>query len=170
MSPAHRVVPPAPARRLGRRRRRTDLVVVHCAATPASMDVGVVEIDRWHRARGFRGVGYHFVIRRSGEVELGRPLEEIGAHARGHNDRSVGVCLVGGRGDAGGAQANFAGVQYDALWRLLGALAPIYPEAEALGHADLPNVRKDCPCFDVRAWMEARAAAGGSVRGAGATS
>lgn len=124
------------------------------------MDIGAREIDHWHRARGFREIGYHFVIRRDGEVETGRPLGEIGAHARGHNHRSVGVCLVGGRGAGGGAEANFTAAQYDALWRLLGALAPRFPDAEVLGHADLPKVRKACPCFDVRDWMESRASGG----------
>lgn len=150
---------PAPGpRSTARRRARTDLIVVHCAATPPSMDVGAREIDRWHRARGFREIGYHFVVRRNGSVEPGRRVEEIGAHARGQNHHSLGICLVGGRGEQGGAEANFTAAQYEALWRLLEGLAPRYPTADVLGHADLPGVNKACPCFDVQRWMTARAA------------
>ena len=61
-------------------RRKTDFIVVHCAATSPSMDIGLKEIDRWHRARGFLKVGYHFIIRRDGALEEGRQLHEPGVH------------------------------------------------------------------------------------------
>ena len=60
-------------------------LVVHCAATPPEMDIGAKEIDLWHRQRGWSGIGYHFVIRRDGRVEAGRPLDRPGAHAQGFN-------------------------------------------------------------------------------------
>ncbi len=161
------MTPPSPAR-ARYARKSTDFIVIHCAATPADMDVGAREIDRWHRARGFRQIGYHYVIRRGGGVEPGRPLAERGAHARGVNDRSVGVCLVGGVARNGAPQANFAPQQYDALWRLLGDLAELYPEAEVLGHSDLPDVRKACPCFDVAAWLDGRAKRRAAKRDCGA--
>lgn len=148
---------PRRARRV-QMRARTDLIVVHCAATPPDIDVGAREIDAWHRKRGFRAIGYHFVVRRGGGVEPGRGLAERGAHARGVNDRSVGVCLIGGIDAGGRPQANFTPAQYDQLWRLLADLAAIYPRARVLGHSDLPGVRKACPCFDVGAWLDTRAA------------
>ena len=77
-------------------RRKTDFIVVHCAVTSPLMDIGLKEIDRWHRARGFLKVGYHFIIRRDGTFEQGRQLHEPGAHAKGYNHRSVGICMVGG--------------------------------------------------------------------------
>ncbi|CAK1795587.1 N-acetylmuramoyl-L-alanine amidase [Vibrio crassostreae] len=71
-------------------------ITVHCSATPPQQDVDVTEIRRWHKKRGWRDVGYHFVIRRNGDVELGRPLSQTGAHVKGHNKGNIGVCMVGG--------------------------------------------------------------------------
>lgn len=137
-------------------RPKTDRVVIHCAATRPSQDIGADWIDRIHRdERGFAQIGYHFVIRRNGVVELGRGIEEIGAHARGWNHRSVGVCLVGGvREDDGETpQANYTGAQWRALQVLVLDLLRRYPDATVVGHRDLPGVAKGCPCFDVAAWL-----------------
>ena len=78
------------------KRQDTDYIIIHCSATPPSMDVGAKEIDKWHRQRGWRKIGYHYVITRDGDIQEGRELDEIGAHCRGLNSTSVGVCLVGG--------------------------------------------------------------------------
>ena len=76
--------------------RSIDFIAIHCAATPAEVDVGVREITRWHRARRFRTIGYHYVIRRDGTIEKGRPDDQRGAHEPRINSRSIAVCLVGG--------------------------------------------------------------------------
>ena len=129
-------------------RRRTDRIVIHCADTPAHMDIGAEEIRAWHRLRGFSDVGYHFVIRRNGEVERGRPENAVGAHVQGWNSRSVGICLVGGK-----PEANFTPAQWESLERLVRDLQRRYPAAEVAGHRDL-NSGKRCPCFDVRVWLD----------------
>lgn len=136
-------------------RKRTDLIVIHCSATTDKMDIGVKEIDAWHRERGFRKVGYHFVIRRNGMVELGREIDEIGAHAEGHNSNSVAICLVGGvdANDTKKAKDNFTDAQWDTLLRLVKELQEKYPTAKVLGHRDLPGVQKACPSFDVTMWL-----------------
>ena len=67
-------------------------IVVHHSA---SHDVSANEIDRWHKSRGWRGIGYHFVIRKNGNIETGRPIDQQGAHARGRNESHIGVCLAG---------------------------------------------------------------------------
>jgi hypothetical protein len=77
-------------------RETTDLIVVHCSATGPAADIGVAQITQWHKQRGFDTVGYHYVIRRNGTLETGRRESEIGAHVRGHNANSIGVCLAGG--------------------------------------------------------------------------
>lgn len=77
-------------------RKDTKYIIIHCSATPPSMDIGAKDIDRWHRAKGWLGIGYHYVIKRDGTVEMGRKLEDAGAHAEGHNHHSVGVCMIGG--------------------------------------------------------------------------
>jgi N-acetylmuramoyl-L-alanine amidase len=145
--------------------KSVDYLVVHCSATPANRDIGRAEIDNMHRQRGFRMIGYHFVIRRDGRVEIGRPETEPGAHVEGFNNRSLGICLVGGvLPDGKTAESNFTPAQYNSLASLLRSRTALYPHAEVLGHRDLsPDTNRDgkvspnewlkqCPCFDVKPW------------------
>lgn len=110
------------------------------------MDIGVKEIDRWHKQRGWSGIGYHYVIRRNGAIENGRPIEKIGAHVRGHNAYSIGICLVGGKDIF-----DFSRSQMDKLEILLYGLLDKFPNAVLLGHRDLQPA-KACPRYDVEAW------------------
>lgn len=135
-------------------RKETNHLVVHCSATPPTMDIGVKEITRWHRERGFLAIGYHFVVRRDGTVEKGRAEHLIGAHVEGHNKDSLGICLVGGVDAEGQPEDNFTPEQYAALRSLLDRLLAAYPGAEVLGHRDFPRVSKACPSFDVKAWLQ----------------
>lgn len=111
------------------------------------MDIGVKEIDEWHKARGWKSCGYHYVIRRDGKLEKGRADEEIGAHAAGHNANSIGICMVGG----GKGICNFTRQQWSQLDNVVKALTLQYPQAAVCGHRDL-NPGKQCPSFDARAW------------------
>lgn len=135
------------------KRQATNLVIIHCADTPAGMDVGAEEITAWHRQRGYLDIGYHYVIRRDGRLEVGRERDEIGAHALGRNKDSLGVCLVGGRGPGGKAENNFTPAQFAALGALLARLRAEYPEARVIGHREV-NPKKACPSFDVQAWLK----------------
>lgn len=130
-------------------------LVVHCADTYARMTkVDAREIDRWHRQRGFLRIGYHFVIKRDGTLQEApdcRPLTMIGAHVEGYNDKSIGICLVGGRGDNDQPEDNFTLDQKAELALLLEWLLKKYPKAEIVGHRDL-NPHKACPSFDVKLW------------------
>jgi N-acetylmuramoyl-L-alanine amidase len=128
-------------------------LVVHCSASPPNARVNASVIDRWHRERGFRKIGYHYVINRDGGVEVGRARDEVGAHAEGFNNSSLGICLVGGVDTKGAPENNFTKPQFASLTRLLTALRKDYPAAEVLGHRDLPNVKKACPSFDVSEWL-----------------
>jgi N-acetylmuramoyl-L-alanine amidase len=136
-------------------RTKTDYIVVHCAATPPDMDIGAAEIRRWHvENNGWRDIGYHFVIRRSGAVEVGRAIDDVGAHVAGINDRSIGVCLIGGV-DAGGQPAdNFTAAQRVSLDAVLRMLVKAYPGAVVRGHRDFAN--KACPSFDAMEWAGSR--------------
>lgn len=131
--------------------RKINRIIVHCSYTKPNQDIGRKEIDRWHRQRGFLGIGYHYVIRRDGSIETGRPLERAGAHAVGHNADSVGICMVGGKSHAGNPTNNFTEEQFESLEVLLGDLKAVYPIKEIIGHYDV-NPQKSCPCFDVRKW------------------
>lgn len=122
-------------------------IIVHCTATPRGRAVTVREIDAWHRARGFSGIGYHYVVGLDGRVMAGRTEERSGAHCLGHNARSIGVCYVGGL-DAPGRPADTRTVaQRLALHCLLSALKRLYPGVVIRGHRDF--AAKACPCFDV---------------------
>ncbi len=129
--------------------RKINLIVIHCADTYASMDIGVKEIREWHLARGFNDIGYHYVIRRDGTIESGRPLEKPGAHAAGYNSYSVGICYAGGKGKDGRPEDNRTPEQKQAMHDLVTSLKQQFPQAEVTGHRDLPGVRKACPCFSV---------------------
>jgi len=131
---------------LTKKRTSTEYIVVHCAATPSTMDIGADEIRRWHKERGWIDIGYHFVIRRDGTVEKGRDIDAIGAHVRGVNQISIGICLVG--------IDEFKVAQYESLKELIVSLLDEYPDAQVKGHRDFPNVKKECPGFDVPKWWK----------------
>lgn len=132
--------------------RRITEIIVHCAATKPSMDIGVREIDEWHRARGWMCIGYHYVIRRDGTVQKGRPEDMQGAHCSGHNKNSIGVCLVGGIDDAGQPDDNFTLAQRSALQAVLEDLTSRCPEALIYPHRYF-NKAKACPSFDVSTFL-----------------
>ncbi|PTP00073.1 N-acetylmuramoyl-L-alanine amidase [Vibrio sp. 10N.286.45.A3] len=127
-------------------------ITVHCSATPPQQDVDVAEIRRWHKKRGWRDVGYHFVIRRNGDVELGRPLSQTGAHVKGHNKGNIGVCMVGGCNADLQPEDNFTLAQRKALFGLTAALQEqfLIPDENVKGHKDW-GVNKACPVMALRA-------------------
>ena len=85
--------------------RTITLIIIHCSAVKPWQQSGVREIDRWHRAKGWKSCGYHYVVRRDGTVEVGRPVEEVGAHCLNRNRHSIGICYEGGL-DAEGRPAS----------------------------------------------------------------
>jgi N-acetylmuramoyl-L-alanine amidase len=135
---------------------KVEYLVVHCADTPPDMDIGKAEIDRWHRERGWFGIGYHKVIRRDGRIEDGRPLDQPGAHVINYNGKSIGICMVGGRkaGTKNVAEFNFTELQMASLRHLLIDLKRTFPNAKIVGHRDLQK-GKACPTFDVREYLDA---------------
>lgn len=134
-------------------------IAVHCSATTPEMNIGAAEIRKWHLAKGWSDIGYHYVIRRDGTVEAGRSLEFQGAHVEGHNHESVGLCMVGGIKPDGTPDANFTAAQYASLENLIKLLLPRYPGAVVRGHRDFPGVTKACPSFDAVAWWTHRSEA-----------
>lgn len=131
-------------------------LVVHCADTPADMDIGVKEIDMWHRQQGWLMVGYHKVIRRDGTVENGRKLDQPGAHVKNFNSQSLGVCLVGGAKRDGKKllpENNFTPAQFASLKVVLREFVELHPIATICGHRDLDS-GKACPSFDAETWAE----------------
>ncbi|HMA78916.1 MAG TPA: N-acetylmuramoyl-L-alanine amidase, partial [Candidatus Paceibacterota bacterium] len=98
--------------------------------------------------------GYHYVVTRDGQIEPGRPIVTPGAHVRGHNENTIGVCLVGGMTeDKKSSESNFTHWQWDALDMLLHQIETTFGRLDVVGHRDL-DPSKDCPCFNVRAWRD----------------
>lgn len=139
------------------KRASTNWIAIHCSATRPSQNIDANEIGRWHRQRGFAGIGYHYVIKRDGTVERGRPEDTVGAHVSGFNGTSIGICLVGGvsEKDVTKAENNFTPAQFAALKTLIADLRTRYPKARVQGHRDFPGVAKACPSFNARAWARA---------------
>lgn len=133
-------------------RELTEAIFVHCSATKPSQDIGVDTIRMWHKQQGWLDVGYHFIIKRNGFVEEGRPVDVIGSHVKDWNYKSVGVCLVGGINDKGNFEANFTPAQMQALKELLKVLKGKYPQAEIKAHHDVAP--KACPSFDLQRWLK----------------
>lgn len=134
-------------------------LVIHVSATPPSMDIGAAEIRQWHLDKGWSDIGYHWVLRRDGVLELGRDLdgdgnvvEEVGAHAYGFNRDSLGLCIVGGVDEDGKPDVNFTQAQWRTLSSWVNTLRGRFLGLEVVGHRDL-DPGKACPCFDVKSWL-----------------
>jgi len=126
--------------------RSIESIIVHCSATPEGRDVSTEEIRQWHLDRGWSDIGYHFVIELDGSLCDGRPVEFSGAHAKGHNSNSIGVCYVGGTDEDGEPKDTRTQEQKEALLDLLKQLKEDYPSAQIIGHRDVSE--KACPSFD----------------------
>lgn len=136
-------------------------IIIHCSATRPdwmaknTLDEKVAEIRRWHvRDRGWRDIGYHYVIDRTGAVALGRPLSQVGAHVQGRNAGTIGICLLGGHGSAetDTFAKHYTVAQEKALRALIADLQGRYPSIRAVtGHNQF--AAKACPGFSVPKWM-----------------
>ena len=127
--------------------RQINKIIVHCAATREDRDFTVEDITRWHKARGFATIGYHYVIYRDGSIHEGRPLEQVGAHCVGQNKHSIGICYIGGCASDGKTPKDTrTPEQKEAMLSLLRRLKAQFPNATIHGHRDF--VAKACPSFD----------------------
>jgi len=123
-------------------------IIVHCTATEEGRDFHADDVNRWHKYRGFSKIGYHWLVCIDGSIEQGRDEEEQGAHTKGQNAHSIGVCYVGGL--RGGKPCDTrTTAQKEALGRLIAGLKRRYPGATVHGHREF--AAKACPCFDARA-------------------
>lgn len=122
-------------------------IIIHCSATEYNLDFRAADIDRWHKAKGWNGIGYHFVIDLDGTIEPGRAIAETGAHCQHHNAYSIGICYIGGMIN-GKPEDTRTWHQKIALRHLVSTLLHCYPTIWKIsGHREYSN--KACPCFDV---------------------
>jgi len=125
-------------------------VILHCSASGPDTTVG--DIRKWHKARGWSDIGYHMVIENNGNLKLGRDVDKEGAHCRGQNKNSIGVCLVGGV-DGNGVNHKFNKKQYNTLKIVLVGIFMSYGLLPIHGHNHF-NKNKLCPCFDVDKFLK----------------
>lgn len=142
--------------------RKIKHIVVHCTATQEGRNFTANDIDRWHKQRGWKGIGYHYVVDLNGNIEKGRPDWKIGAHVKGHNRHSIGVVYVGGLDRNLAPKDTRTFKQRITLEKLLKELKRKYPEAEILGHRDFSKdingngiiepfeFIRACPCFNAK--------------------
>lgn len=142
--------------------RKINLIVIHCSATREDRTLTAFDLNLLHRRRGFNGTGYHYYIRKDGTVILTRPVERIGAHARGFNENSIGICYEGGLNFRGRPADTRTPEQRASLRSLVRQLQEQFPGCKVCGHRDLsPDLNrngeiepeewiKQCPCFEVK--------------------
>lgn len=123
-------------------------IIVHCSATREGDDsINAEVIDRWHKARGWKGIGYHFVILLDGKIETGRMINKCGAHTKGYNCSSIGICYIGGvEKDGKTPKDTRTPEQIASMLELLRVLRKMYPDAKIHSHRDFAP--KACPSFD----------------------
>lgn len=124
-------------------------LVWHCSATPEGKHFDVSDIDRWHRQRGWAGIGYHKVVLLDGTVQEGRSITRIGAHVAGHNTGSLGYCYIGGVAkDGKTAKDTRTPAQKATMRRLTEEAIRDFNLKRVSGHNEY--AAKACPSFDVR--------------------
>jgi N-acetylmuramoyl-L-alanine amidase len=128
--------------------RKITKIIVHCTATHEGQNVTAKQVDSWHKKRGWSGIGYHYLVGLDGTIEEGRPVEQVGAHTKGQNRNSVGVCYVGGLDKDGNPKDTRTEQQQDALLNLITDLKERFPGATVHGHREFSA--KACPCFDAK--------------------
>lgn len=122
-------------------------IIIHCSATPEGREVSVEKIRKWHKARGFTDIGYHYVIHINGIMEVGRPVGKTGAHCKGYNKDSIGICYIGGIDKNGKPKDTRTEEQKEGIFYLVAELKKQFPTATIHGHNEFS--KKACPCFDV---------------------
>lgn len=128
--------------------RKIDEIIVHCSATEQGRDFKAADIRRWHKAQGWKDIGYHYVVDLDGTIEQGRPIDQAGAHTSGHNATTVGICYIGGIRDGKAADTRTE-AQKASMLRLVKALKVCFPTIlKVSGHRDY--AAKACPCFDAK--------------------
>lgn len=127
--------------------RELTRIILHCSATEEGKPFTAEDIRSWHIARGWKDIGYHYVITLDGKVQLGRPIDQPGAHVKGHNRDTIGVCYVGGVRNGQPADT-MTELQEVAFLDLIYSLRTVFGWMRLSGHNEY--AAKACPSFDVQ--------------------
>ena len=128
--------------------RKISKIIIHCSATPRGKDFSAEVIRDWHvKGNRWSDIGYHYIIALDGSMEYGRSIEISGAHTKGHNSNSIGICYIGGMDrEMVNNEDTRTDKQKSSLIILLKMLKKLHPEAKIHGHRDF--AKKACPSFD----------------------
>jgi len=127
--------------------RNINKIIVHCSATREGQDVLVETIRDWHKSRGFNDIGYHFYVELDGTIRKGRSIDKMGAHCKGQNRNSIGVCYAGGVESDGRTPKDTRNeAQKESLLMVLKVMKAMYPHATIHSHNEF--AAKACPSFD----------------------
>lgn len=130
--------------------RKIDKIILHCAATPEGKDIKTATIKEWHLKQGWSDIGYHYVIELDGSIHYGRQEDIIGAHCKGQNNFSIGICYVGGLTEDGKkAKDTRTEAQKQSLYRLVKELMTKYNLTIEDVHCHNEYAKKDCPSFKI---------------------
>lgn len=132
--------------------RKINRIIIHCSATKADHDIDVSDVRQWHLDRGWSDIGYHYFVDIRGNGFKGRPLERIGAHTKGHNADSVGICYAGGVGSDGKPKDTLTDSQRRKIEQYIKAIRAVFGDQVSVhGHREYAN--KACPSFDVKKYF-----------------
>lgn len=129
-------------------------IILHCSATPEGKDFKASDIDRWHKAIGWKCIGYNYVIDLDGKIEDGRPLEMTGAHTIGHNKNSIGICYIGGCDLKNKAKDTRTVEQKQSLYLLVYQLLNLYGLSIKDVHCHNEFAAKACPSFKIEQFRQ----------------
>ena len=127
--------------------REINEIIIHCADTKTSQSFDIDDVRDWHLARGFSDVGYHYVIDLAGAVWYGRPLEQYGAHCKGKNIKSIGICFMGGLNPNGSKWDGPTDEQIKQFRLLKDELFTKFGSLKVSPHSKYSS--KSCPNFDI---------------------
>ncbi len=132
-------------------KRKITSIAIHCSFSPQYRGDNADEIDAWHFARWGSGIGYHYIVLEDGTLEKGRWVDFKGAHVKGFNKKTIGICRIGGMAKDGKAIDDCTLAQIRTLRKLSLALTDMYDLSmnKVLGHNEYPGVNKACPLMNV---------------------
>lgn len=130
--------------------RPIEEIIIHCTGTVPSDLTTVEAVRRYHvNTLGWKDIGYHYLIYLDGSIHQGRPIDQAGAHCKNHNQRTIGICYVGGLDVNKEPKDTRTLRQVAAIRQLVQSLKVCFPTIKKVsGHYMYDN--KPCPCFDVK--------------------
>jgi N-acetylmuramoyl-L-alanine amidase len=134
-------------------KREIRYIVVHCTATPPNTHVESIQ-RYWKDELGWKNPGYHYIIKRNGEIVTLQPENLVANAVKGYNQHAIHISYIGGIDKNNRPADNRTEEQKLSLFNKLVSLSEKYPGAKIMGHRDFPGVVKACPSFDVQAWLK----------------